>query len=183
MERILLTFVVLLGAIQETRAQCQASQHPAGYWGTGTGDVEVVCGTTGRVSGSATNLQLSRGQARHITTLPVGTTDFSITMFATSDVDTLLLRGCSNGNCPYSRGTTPNYGQCMAGYSCENACRWSNSGCTWCSSAKRENLNDPTLSCYHEDVKYLTRVICVTHLYHKKIARTATLKCTLKYHT
>ena len=32
---------------------------------------------------------------------------------------------------------------------------------TWCSSAKRENLNDPTLSWYHENVKYLlTRVIC-----------------------
>ena len=53
---------------------------------------------------------------------------------------------------------------------------WFDSG-TWCSSAKRENLNRPTLSCYHENVKYLTRVICVTHLYHKKISRTRTPKC------
>ena len=37
---------------------------------------------------------------------------------------------------------------------------------TWCSSAKRENLNDLTLSCYHGNFKCITRV---THLYHKKI--------------
>ena len=118
----------LLGAIQETLAQCPAGQFPPGYWGTGTGDVEVVCGTTGRVTGSATNLQLTRGQSRHITTLPVGTTNFEITMFATSDVDTLLMRSCSNGRCPTQGGGLsggPNYAQCIAGYRCENYCYWS----------------------------------------------------------
>ena len=46
---------------------------------------------------------------------------------------------------------------------------------TWCSSAKRENLNDLTLSCCHEisSVPH-THVICVTH--HKK------LKCILEYY-
>ena len=48
------------------------------------------------------------------------------------------------------------------------------------SSAKRENFNDFTFSSYHENVKCITRVICITHLYHKRITRTATLKHTLK---
>ena len=128
MERILFTFIVLLGASRETLAQCPAAQNPPGYWGTGTGDVEVICGTTGRVSGTATNLQMSRGTSRHITTLPVGTTNFEITMFATSDVDTLLMRSCSNNQCPTTSGSlsgSPNYGQCIAGYRCENYCGWS----------------------------------------------------------
>ena len=46
---------------------------------------------------------------------------------------------------------------------------------TWCLSAKREYLNDPTFSCFHKNVNYI-------HLYHKNITRTATLKCTLKYY-
>ena len=36
-------------------------------------------------------------------------------------------------------------------------------------------------SCYHENFRCITRVICVTHLYRKKIARIATLKCTLQH--
>ena len=36
--------------------------------------------------------------------------------------------------------------------------------------------NDSTFSPYHENTKYITRVICTTHLYHWRITRTATLK-------
>ena len=35
---------------------------------------------------------------------------------------------------------------------------------TWCSSAKRENLNGHS---YHENIKCITRIICITHLYHQ----------------
>ena len=38
---------------------------------------------------------------------------------------------------------------------------------TWCSSAKRENLNDPN---YHENAN-LYHFICITHLCHMKISR------------
>ena len=132
------TFVVAVTitilAMSETGfAQCPSTQNPPGYWGDGTGDVEIICGTTGTISGEAQGLNMIRGQSRHITTLPVGTTNFEITMYATSDVDTLLMRSCSNGNCPTSGGGLsggPNYGQCIAGYRCENYCRWSPSGCT-----------------------------------------------------
>ena len=37
-----------------------------------------------------------------------------------------------------------------------------------------------TFSYYHENTKRTTHIICITHLYHKKISRKATLKCTLK---
>ena len=50
------------------------------------------------------------------------------------------------------------------------------SQCTWCSSGKRENLNDPS---YHENANCIT---CITHLYHTKIARAPTLKCTFDYY-
>ena len=48
--------------------------------------------------------------------------------------------------------------------------------CTLCSSAKREDLHDPTFSCFHENDN------CITHLYHKNITRTSTHKRTLKYY-
>ena len=51
--------------------------------------------------------------------------------------------------------------------------------CTLCSSAKRENLYDSTFSSYHENVKCIARLLCITHLYHKRSTPTATLKCTL----
>ena len=122
---IMMLATILCASVRTGLAQCNANQAPwntnPGYWGDGTGDVAIICGTTGRVTGTATNLQLTRGQARHITTLPVGTTDFEITMFATSDVDTLLMRGCGSSTCPGD----PNYGACIAGYRCENYCGWS----------------------------------------------------------
>ena len=51
---------------------------------------------------------------------------------------------------------------------------------TWCSSAKRENINYPAFSFFHENVNSITHIIRITHLYHKKITRTATLKYTLE---
>ena len=40
---------------------------------------------------------------------------------------------------------------------------------TWCSSAKRENINDPAFLFFHANINR------ITHSYHKKITRTATL--------
>ena len=50
--------------------------------------------------------------------------------------------------------------------------------CTWCSSAKRENINGPAFSLFHKNANW-------NHLYHSFISqethtRIATLKCTLK---
>lgn len=75
-------------------------------------------------------MDLTRGEAHLIASLPVGTRDFNLEVFATADVDTLLMRNCGSSNCPYTSGTNPNYGTCMAGYRCENYCGWSNNGCT-----------------------------------------------------
>ena len=41
---------------------------------------------------------------------------------------------------------------------------------TWCSRAKRENMNDPAFSFFHGNINR------ITHSYHKKITRTATLE-------
>jgi hypothetical protein len=46
---------------------------------------------------------------------------------------------------------------------------------TWCSSAEFDTI---AFSFFHENVNSITRIICITHLYHKKITHMATLKCT-----
>ena len=90
--KVMMLMTILCSSVRTVRSQCNANVDPwnndPGYWGDGTGDVEIICGTTGgTVSGEERNLALTRGQSRHITSIPVGTKNFEITMFATSDVD------------------------------------------------------------------------------------------------
>ena len=128
--------VMILSTLVRTGfAQCPPTTNPPGYWGDGTGEASIVCGVDASEGESTrVDVSLTRGTSKHITSIPVGTTNFEITMYATSDVDTLLMKGCSNGKCPSTNGIeissgswtgSPNYGQCIAGYACENYCGWS----------------------------------------------------------